>query len=95
MVPVRSDLRLVDDFGRRITIPPRFEPESVTVVGPRRRVRALEEVRTVDGELIVRDTSIITVSLDTANLGVRVSPVQVRMRLPFVPDTVAPPDTVR
>lgn len=93
-LPVRSALRLVDDFGRPIAVQASIEPESVSVIGPRRRVRALDEVRTVAADLIVRDTAPHTVPLDTTNLGVRVSPAQVRIRVPIDPDTLAPPDTV-
>ena len=93
-LPVRSALRLVDDFGRPLAVRVSIAPESVTVIGPRRRVRALEEMRTIAAELIVRDTTPHTVPLDTIDLGVRVSPAQVRIRVPIDPDTLAPPDTV-
>jgi hypothetical protein len=94
-LPVRSALRLVDDFGRPIATTPQIEPESVAVVGPRRRVRTLDSIPTVAADLIVRDTTAYAVALDTANLGVRVTPAQVRVRVPapVPPDTVPPPDT--
>lgn len=93
-LPVRSALRVVDDFGRRITEEPSIEPESVSVVGPRRRVSVLESIRTVAADLIVRDSTPHLVALDTANLGVRVTPAQVRVRVPVVPDSLAAPDSV-
>ncbi|HUF28092.1 MAG TPA: hypothetical protein VMM18_14045 [Gemmatimonadaceae bacterium] len=88
-LPIRSELRFVPEPGLTITGPPRFEPESVRVVGPRRRVRALEAVRTIATELVVRDTQPMMVPLDTAETGARVTPVQVQVRVPVAPDTVA------
>ena len=94
-LPVRSALRIVDDFGRPLAVRVDMEPDSVSVTGPRLRVRELEEIRTIAADLIVRDTMPHVVPLDTADLGVRVSPAEVRVRVPVNPDTLAPPDSVR
>ena len=92
-VPVRSALRFEADSGWVIAGSHSFAPESVQVIGSRRRVRELEAVATIATDLIVRDTTSVLVPLDTSGLGVRVMPTQVRVRIPIAPDTVLP-DTV-
>jgi len=78
-VPVRSALRIAPAPGIRLTRPPRFAPESVTVVGPRRAVHALESVPTVRESIVVTDTQPIAVALDTGRVRGRVRPVRVTM----------------
>lgn len=89
-LPVRSALRYQPDSGLTISGSASFEPESVQVVGPRRRVAAAEAVHTIATAIAVRDTQPITVPLDTADLGFRVSPATVRVRVPVTPDTTPP-----
>lgn len=56
-----------------------FDPESVTVLGPRQAVALLRSVRTV-AESILVDTLPHLVDLDTTGLGVTVRPTQVKAR---------------
>ena len=86
-LPVRSTLRFRADSGFTINGAQSFEPDSVRVVGPRRRVSMLQAIQTIATELVVRDTAAILVPLDTTDLGVRVTPAQVRVRIPVIPDT--------
>jgi len=93
-VPVRSELRLRADSGWRIVGNPRFEPESVTVRGPRQAIRPIGAVPTAAQELTVHDTSSQMVSLDTSRLGVHVEPEMVRVSVPTVQDVpVTPADS--
>lgn len=87
-VPVRSMLRIRADSGFRITGPVQLEPPRVQLIGERRAVRSIDTVRTTNSELIVRDTVPVTVALDTAGLGVRVSPANVRIRVPVEGESV-------
>jgi len=81
-VPVRSALRVRADSGFRLTGPVQVEPTRVQLIGERRTVRAIDTVVTASIDLVVRDTTPMTVALDTAGLGVRVSPAFVRVRAP-------------
>jgi len=81
-VPVRSALRVRADSGFRLTGPVQVEPTRVQLIGERRTVRAIDTVVTASIDLVVRDTTSMTVALDTAGLGVRVSPAFVRVRAP-------------
>ncbi len=81
-VPVRSALQIVAPPGMRVTGAPRFEPESVVVSGRRRFVNGVEAVLTRRQELMVADTGMPVVALDTAGLRVRVSPAAVRVHVP-------------
>jgi hypothetical protein len=83
-VPVRSALRVRADSGYRLTGPIQVDPTRVQLIGERRAVRSIDTVRTTSTDLVVRDTLPITVPLDTAGLGVRVSPANVRIRAPVV-----------
>jgi hypothetical protein len=87
-VPVRSRLRVVVDSALRQVGAPQLVPESVTVVGPRERVDAVEFVPTEVADARVRDTLGVVAALDTAGLGVRVDPPRVRLRVPVVRDTL-------
>ena len=74
-VPVRSALMIpADVVGRSRVI---FDPESVTVMGPRQVVRSLGSVSTVR-DTVGLDTIPRLVDLDTARLGVVVRPQQVK-----------------
>ena len=89
MVPVRSTLTVAVDSGLRIAGPPVFAPESVRVSGSRSTVRVIGAIPTARLTLQVHDTTPHVVPLDTAGLRVRVSPAQVRVRIPVAPDTAA------
>jgi hypothetical protein len=81
-VPVRSALRVRPDSGFRMTGPVQMDPIRVQLIGERRAVRAVDTVVTAAIDLVVRDTTPMIVSLDTAGLGVRVNPSFVRVRVP-------------
>jgi len=81
-VPVRSALRVRADSGFRLTGPVQLEPIRVQLIGERRTVRSIDTVATAVIDLVVRDTTPVTVALDTAGLGVRVNPSFVRARVP-------------
>ena len=91
-VPVRSALRVRADSGFRITGPVQVEPIRVQLIGERRTVRSIDSVATAGIDLVVRDTTPMTVSLDTVGLGVRVNPAFVRVRVPVV--AMEPPKPV-
>lgn len=77
-VPVRSALLIpAEAVGRSRVI---FDPESVTVMGPRQVVRSLRSVLTVR-DTVGLDSIPRLVALDTSRLGVVVRPPQVRVRL--------------
>ena len=88
LVPVRSALTVSADSGVRVTGPPVFAPDSVRVSGSRAAVRTITGVPTARVTVQVRDTTSLVVALDTAGLRVRVSPGQVRVRIPIVVDSV-------
>lgn len=93
-VPIRSELRLHADSGWRIVGDARFTPESVTVTGPRDRVRRVSVVATTQQELFVRDSEPQVVPLDTDGLGLRIEPNAVRVFVPVVRDEPPPaPDS--
>lgn len=90
-VPVRSRLRVTVDSALRTIGPAEYLPDSVTVEGTRQQVAAITEVPTVAASVRVRDTLGALVPLDTTALGgARVSPAQVRLRVPVVVDTLLP-----
>jgi hypothetical protein len=93
LVPVRSALTITADSGVRLVGAPRFDPESVRVTGRRGAVGAVDSVATARLSLVVRDSTPRTVPLDTAALGVRVTPSHVRVRVAAERDTAAPRDT--
>jgi hypothetical protein len=72
----------------------RFQPDTVRVTGPRRIVRRLRGVYPVPLTLAAGDTMPHVADLDTAGLGVTVSPAQVKVRAsgtPAAPATTATP----
>jgi hypothetical protein len=75
----------------------RLVPDSVTISGPRRAVRAVSSVRTVDQTLTVRDSGEFVVPLDVGRLGsdVRVKPSEVRVLVQMPPVTRARRDSAR
>ena len=72
-VPVQSAIFVPSGAGARV----RLDPESVTVLGPRRTVAQLRFVRTIV-DTIPFDTLPHLVDLDTTGLGVGVRPAQVK-----------------
>lgn len=62
-------------------VPVVFEPESVTVLGPRRLVGRIRHISTV-ADSIPFDTLTHLVDLDTTGLGVSVRPAQVKVSFP-------------
>jgi hypothetical protein len=87
-VPVRSSIlaRVPPQLSQEIAI--QLEPDTVTILGPRRAVANIEFVRTV-ADSIVLDTLPHLVDLDTTGLGATVRPTQVKAR--FVRRGAPPP----
>jgi hypothetical protein len=83
-VPVRSALRVTAGEGIAIGGAPRFEPDSVTIVGRRQTVAGILSVSTEDGEIIVSDTGAVKVRLVPPAPGIDVIPVEILMRVPIV-----------
>lgn len=85
-VPVRSSIlaRLPVGTPQGIRLGVRFEPESVTVLGPRRAVAQISSVRTIV-DSITADTLSHLIDLDTAGLGATVRPFQVKARFVRLP----------
>lgn len=81
-VPVRSAIVVRAAAGR---IPVHIDPESVTVLGPRRLVLGISRVSTVVDTLTI-DTLPHLVDLDTAGLGVTVRPRQVKVSFLRTPE---------
>jgi hypothetical protein len=76
LVPVRPSTETPGDGpARGATV--RFEPESVRVAGPRRAVARIAAVHPVRNAVPGRDSGTFLVTLDTAELGVRVRPARV------------------
>ncbi len=88
-VPVVSALRVRAGPDVSLAGAPAFEPDSVLITGTREAVAEIGAVSTVGGELVVRDTSGVTIRLDTGDLPVRVSPSVVRVRIPVITDSAA------
>lgn len=78
-VPVRSSImaRVQPELSGEIAV--QLEPDTVTVLGPRRAVAGIDFVRTVVDSILV-DTLPHLVDLDTAGLGATVRPTQVKAR---------------
>jgi hypothetical protein len=91
IVPVLSQLRVDPGVGSSYTV--RFEPESVQVIGPRQVIARLDRVWTVRSVIPADDSLPHLVDIDTARLGARVKPAQVKAyvtRLTAVVPTAAP-----
>jgi hypothetical protein len=84
-VPVASALSIEHDQGMMVDRPMRIEPESVLVAGPRTIVQQLDSVYTRRIVLRVTDTLAQIVALDTARLGVVVTPARVSIRVWLAP----------
>ena len=75
IVPVASLLRIESGTGSYTV---RFEPESVQVTGPRQVVARVDRVWTVRSTIPADDSLPHLVDIDTARLGARVKPAQVK-----------------
>ena len=82
IVPVKSALTLAPDASVRVDGPPRIEPESVTVTGPRRAVAKVDSITTVRETRVICDDAAWTIPLDTTGIGARVRPASVTARVP-------------
>lgn len=91
-VPVQSAIELVRDSSRT-PVALHFDPDTVQVSGPRHVVLRLAFVRTVRTTIRLPDSLPHLVDLDTAYLGVRVKPIQVRVEVE--PYAAVAPDTLR
>ena len=98
-VPVRNDGRVVVHAD---SVPPAgvtmaedlvFDPDWVRVTGPRRVVRRLRGVHPSSLTIAWGDTLPHVADLDTAGIGVRVEPTQVKVRNRAPVDRVAPPES--
>jgi hypothetical protein len=83
-VPVRSLLRVTAGDGIAIGGAPRFDPDSVTIVGRRQTVASIFSVSTEGGEIVVRDSSAVMVRLVSPAPGIEVIPAEIRMRVPVI-----------
>ena len=93
VVAVRSAVLVATDSAAAVDGPltVRVEPESVEVSGPRQRILGLKEVTTVRSLIPAGDSLPHLVDIDTAGLGVRVKPGQVKVQLaPPRPATLPP-----
>jgi hypothetical protein len=90
-VPVRSQVEITGEGSDSA----RIEPDTVVIIGARRVVDRLDEVRTIATTLVLRDTLPHSVGLDTARLGagVRVQPGFVTVRLLRMPLSLGRPQT--
>lgn len=94
-LPVTSQLDVSADSGFRVTGNPRFNPESVLVSGDRRVVRSMRGIPTVRALLVVPDSALTRVPLDTARLGVMATPAIVDVHVPVARAPVLPPAAVK
>lgn len=92
-VPVQSAIELVRDSTSRSPLALHFDPDTVEVSGPRHVVLRVPFVRTVRTTIRLPDSLPHLVDIDTARLGVRVKPTQVRVQIE--PYGAVPPDTLR
>jgi hypothetical protein len=93
VVAVRSAVLVAADSGTTFDGPMTVsvEPESVEVSGPRQRILGLMSVTTVKSIIPAGDSLPHLVDIDTAGLGVRVRPGQVKVQLaPSRPATLPP-----
>ena len=98
-VPVASAVRVTVDSGppathTRLT---RLVPDSVTVTGPRRVLKSVSSVSTVEQTVTVRDSGDFLIPLDVKALanGVKVKPTEVHLVVQMPPITHARRDSAR
>ncbi len=102
-VPVQSAIELVRDSSRA-PLSVTLDPDTVQISGPRHVVLRVPFVRTVRTTIRLPDSLPHLVDLDTARLGIRVKPSQVRVQITphgvvaadpgrRAPDTRARPDS--
>ncbi|HKO14988.1 MAG TPA: hypothetical protein VJU87_02060 [Gemmatimonadaceae bacterium] len=91
VVPVHSAIQMTVDSGAAVPeMAVRLDPDSVEVSGPRQRVLGLRYVTTTKTSIPATDSLPHLVDIDTAQLGVRVKPAQVKVHLTPVAPLVAP-----
>lgn len=90
-VPVAVRLETALKSTLRLLAPPRAEPATVRVHGPRDRVQALDSliVRVQDVESAL-DDGVVRLPIDSSGLGVTISPEQVFVHLRVTTDTGVP-----
>jgi hypothetical protein len=74
-------IHVAGDTSRASDVRVRFAPETVRITGPRRAVRQLRGVYPTALTISVGDTMPHVAELDTAGLGVRVHPTQVKVKV--------------
>lgn len=74
-------VRIHGDSGVSVGTRVHFEPETVRITGPRRVVRRLRDISPTALSIAMGDTLPHVADLDTAGLGVRVAPAQVKVRV--------------
>lgn len=89
-VPIRSNLQVVGDSAMG-PVEVRFDPSTVEVNGPRLAVLRTSYVTTVRATIPAADSLPHLVDIDTARLGVRVRPPQVKVRVIPLGARPAPP----
>jgi hypothetical protein len=83
-VPVLSALRVAAGEGVAIAGAPRFEPDSVRIVGRRQVIVTINSVATEARDLVVRDTAAARVRLVSPAPGIEVIPQEILVRVPIV-----------
>jgi hypothetical protein len=93
VVAVRSAVLVASDSGSTFDGPltVSVDPDSVEVSGPRQRITGLKNVSTVKSVIPAGDSLPHLVDIDTAGLGVRVRPAQVKVQLAPPRPVVVPP----
>lgn len=89
-VPVANGIAIEHDERFMVNGPIKIQPESVLVEGPSRVIARLDSISTRRMVLRVTDTMPQPVPLDTAQLGLRVTPSRVTVQVSLAP---TPPDT--
>ena len=83
-VQVWSALRVSAGNGIAIAGAPRFEPDSVSIVGRRQTVVNIFSVATQALDVMVKDTGAILVRLVSPGAGIEVVPAEVLVRVPII-----------
>ena len=83
-VPIRSALRVTAGNGVAVSGAPRFEPDSVSIVGRRQTIVDVVSVSTEAIDVVARDTAALIVRLVPPGAGIEVIPLDVLVRIPIV-----------
>ncbi|MDQ3697050.1 MAG: hypothetical protein M3373_03355 [Gemmatimonadota bacterium] len=81
LVPIVRGFSVVAESGLVMLAPPRMQPESAQITGRRSLVATIDSIVTERRLLVARDTAPILLPLDTAGLGVQVTPARVSVRV--------------